>query len=73
MLISPFSYEIESKIEEMKLGKTGEMDTRQSDNSFQVKDTGGSKPLRVKKEWFFFFIMEKKAFRNVGWFIIIHT
>ena len=50
MLISPFSYEIESKIEEMKLGKIGEMDTRQSDNSFQVKDTGGSKPLRVKKE-----------------------
>ena len=50
MLISPFSYEIESKIEEMKLGKTGEMDTRQSDKSFQVKDTGGSKPLRVKKE-----------------------
>lgn len=49
MLISQFSYETESKIEEMKLGKRGEMDTRQSDNSFQVKDTGGRKPSRVKK------------------------
>lgn len=33
MLISQFSYETESKIEEMKLGKRGEMDT---DNQITV-------------------------------------